>query len=493
MPKISIITPIYCDISAKVDWLDEAIGSVINQTIADWELILINDKSPLPLDRIKMKYATDTRLRWLENVVNEGPAKTRNRAVTLAESECILPLDSDDMLADNEVLEFMYDAWLMDKTKTIYGNVQVYKLSQNGFERSKTFQLAHYSFEGATNLEFGIMPVTTMHSKEAHLRAGGWKSILAHGREDLEYWIACGKAGFCGHKINYTTLLYRKHEESRDYKLKFKLNELTAMQRMIKDMHSDVYKGVFPMACCGKGKVANTSQSNLDPTVLSQQNQAVTKITELPGYDEKDLEWIAYQGGRKARFDILARGANNLPSNYTVFGTGHFFQIHKAHHKMFSDRQHLGFKIDQPDPRQQKEPEPVVRARQPEPQIIGVAKSELSTLVRLDKIGFETREIEIVNPSTSEIIVEPNPADSYSDMMVAQMPTDYLKSKSQADLSVSNLGLSKTITKMLDHNRWTIEKLAETTPEKLAELPGIALKRGQIIIDKAKGFMANYE
>jgi glycosyltransferase involved in cell wall biosynthesis len=266
MPKISIITPIYVDVTEKIDWLDEMIQSVVSQTVTDWELVLIDDKSPLSFEHIKLKNKNDKRLRWLENATNEGPAKTRNTAVELAESDCILPLDSDDMLADNEVLEYMYDAWIMDKTKTVYGNVQLHKPTINGFERSKTFQLAHYSFEGAMNLQFGIMPVTTMHSKEAHRNSiavindepvYGWKSALTHGREDLEYWIACGKAGFCGLKINHTTLLYRKHEQSRDHKLKFELKELSAMQHKIRDMHSDIYRGVYPMACCGgKGKAS---------------------------------------------------------------------------------------------------------------------------------------------------------------------------------------------------------------------------------------------
>ncbi|MHC4195393.1 MAG: glycosyltransferase [Planctomycetota bacterium] len=97
-----------------------------------------------------MQYAGDSRLRWIENATNYGPAMTRNTAVALAESQCLLPLDADDMLADNDVLEVMYDAWLMDQSKTIYGNVQLYKEVASGiYERSKVHQLASYTFEGA--------------------------------------------------------------------------------------------------------------------------------------------------------------------------------------------------------------------------------------------------------------------------------------------------------------------------------------------------------
>ena len=43
MPKVSIITPAYADISQKVDWLNEAIQSVVSQTMIDWEMIIIDD------------------------------------------------------------------------------------------------------------------------------------------------------------------------------------------------------------------------------------------------------------------------------------------------------------------------------------------------------------------------------------------------------------------------------------------------------------------
>jgi hypothetical protein len=446
MPKISIITPIYCDISQKVDWLDEMIQSVRSQSITDWEIILIDDGSPLSLDFVKTKYADDTRLRWFNNARNFGPAMTRNTAVALAESECILPLDSDDMLASPEVLEYMYDAWIMDNTKTIYGNLQIYKLGTNGFKRVKTRQLAHYSFEGTMHLEFGIMPVTTMHSKDAHYAAGGWKAELAYGREDLEYWIACGKAGYCGHKINQTTLLYRKHEQSRDYRLKFELNELESMQQRIKNMHADIYKGVFPVGCCGKGKEASTPV--VDPVVMSKQaNQAeVRHVTTLEGYPDNDLEWVAYQGPKKASAGrILVRGPKHLPSEYPILGTGHYFQIHKQHKGLFSQRATLGFQVNVGDPReQQTEPEPDLQpVVETAPRVTEVPKPEMSTIVQLDRIAAQTREVDV------QEVVRRN-------------------------------------FEILENAGHTIETLAKITPQKLSALPNIGVKRANSIIAKAQ-------
>jgi hypothetical protein len=264
------------------------------------------------------------------------------------------------------------------------------------------------------------------------------------------------------------------------------------MQRKIKDMHAPIYRGEFPMACCGKGGSGNAT-ANIDPMVVSQQNQAsagkakyVTTLAQR-GFDfpENELEWVSYQGPKQARMgDILASGPSHLPPSYEILGKGHFFQIHKRHHKMFSDRQRLGFRVNQPDPRQQEErlqPEPVAR---PEPQVTPVPKPNLSTLVRLDKPGVKTEVVQ--SKKAFEAIIEPNPPQEYSDTVVAQMPTDYLKARESQWYSLSDLKLSHRITKMLSHDKWTVESLADTTPEKLSLLPGIATKRANMIIAKAK-------
>lgn len=516
MPKVSVITPIYCDVSQKVDWLDEMIQSVQSQTLTDWEIILINDKSPLPLDPIRMKYANDNRLRWFENAENNGPAKTRNTAVGLAEAECILPLDADDMLANNEASEDMYDAWIMDTTKTVYGNVQLLSLISSGFQRGKVIQLAEYSFENAMNLG-GTMPVTVMHSKEAHYQAGGWKAELTDGREDVEYWIATGERGFCGLKINVSTLLYRKHEQSRDYKLKFEFQTLRAMQDKIKVMHSDVYNGRFPVACCGK----SSQQSIPDPVVMSQQSQSkkIKYITTLAerGYEfeEKNMEWVAYVGDKIASAGsiLVGKSSAGLPDKYPNMGQGHVFQVHKSQRWLFEQRQKLGYEMNQPDPREQKsEPEPIVTP-QIAPQITEMPIPEMSTIVRMDNIASQTRKAdvqviqepainiqEIVERNTEPIIkaidemFEPitqaigmqSPAIIIDENDPRTIEQDFIDKKLQSDYSLSDLSLSVGLIDKLENAGFNVSELIEMTPQELSELPGIGIKRANSIIAKVQ-------
>jgi len=471
MPKISIITPVYADISQKVDWLDEMIQSVISQSVIDWELIIIDDKSPLPI-ALQNSYVDEPRIRWFQNVENSGPSMTRNTAVALAESDCILPVDADDPLAHENVLEDMYDAWIMDKSKIIYGNLQQYVINANNqFERKKVIKLGDYTFERAMHLG-GLIPVTAMHSVECWQQIGGWKNELDNGLEDVEYWLNAGKHGFCGHKIETTTLVYRRHETSRAYVLKHGNQEKNIpvlyreMQNKIKDMHNDVYQGRFPVACCGKGSTTSAVQAQ----VATIQSASVGRITELKGYEEKDLLWVEYNGEKKGSFSIMVIGASNLPDNYGILGKGHKFQVHKSHKLFFEQRQRLGFRINVQDPRSTQPEEVTTSQPIAEPSVVEIRKPELSTIIRPDAVAARSGQFDI------------QPAPIIMDATIGEnikIETGYKK-------SLNDLNLSPSIQRTLTNAGYSIESLANESLANLIKLAGIGEIRASQIIRKAK-------
>lgn len=505
MPKVSIITAVHCDIPEKIDWLLEMIDSVRSQTMTDWEIILIDDKGPIEPREAKYRYSDDARIRWFDNAQNEGPAKTRNTAVALSSSDCLLALDSDDPLASPEVLDTMYEKWRRDKTKIIYGNLQMYVPDAGGvFKRApKIFDFGEYSFELAMNLK-GFIPVTAMHSKDCHVDSGGWKAGLTDGLEDVEKWIMAGKRGYCGQRVNIVVFLYRKQEKSRSYQMVHINKTFEAMQQAIKGMHSDIYSGRFPMSCCGKAPIISV----VDPVIMSQQAQAEF-ILPLSGFEENDLEWVAYNGDREARFDVLARGPEHLPSGYTIMGKGQVFQIHKRHHGDFSNKQRMGFVMNQPDPRNREpEPEPIEVAEMAS-EITEVSAPELSTILRLDSVAAQTVTADVQplpegfappplpQNLTPEAVPEQNVVEVVEDKFV-QAERDYLDRMEAADAlradnetkyTLSDLVLSPRITDMLAQDSvrlWTVEKLARTTPQILSAYQGIGAKTANSIIAKAQ-------
>ena len=92
-PLVSVIMPAY---NAE-RFIEEAINSVVNQTVEDWELIVIDDGSADSTFEIVNTYAQkDPRIRAFINEKNMGVAKTRNRGLDLARGKYVALLDSDD-------------------------------------------------------------------------------------------------------------------------------------------------------------------------------------------------------------------------------------------------------------------------------------------------------------------------------------------------------------------------------------------------------------
>lgn len=93
-PLVSVIMPAY---NAET-YVEEAIGSVLKQTLRDWELFVIDDcSSDGTYTKAEEIARGDSRISVLRNEVNSGVAKTRNRGIELARGAYIAFLDSDDV------------------------------------------------------------------------------------------------------------------------------------------------------------------------------------------------------------------------------------------------------------------------------------------------------------------------------------------------------------------------------------------------------------
>lgn len=95
MPEFSVCIPAY-----KGRFLDECIRSILGQTVADFELIILNDCSPEPVKAIVGGF-DDPRIRYYENTRNVGGVKLTdnwNRCLELAQGEYIVMMGDDDRM-----------------------------------------------------------------------------------------------------------------------------------------------------------------------------------------------------------------------------------------------------------------------------------------------------------------------------------------------------------------------------------------------------------
>lgn len=95
---ISIIVPVY---NAQA-YIEDTIETVLEQTYGDWELLLVDDCSSDNSPAIMRKYE-DGRIRILEQSINQGAARARNRGIEEARGRYIAFLDADDKWEKNKL------------------------------------------------------------------------------------------------------------------------------------------------------------------------------------------------------------------------------------------------------------------------------------------------------------------------------------------------------------------------------------------------------
>ncbi len=77
--------------------LDEAIRSVLAQTVDDWELVVVDDAGPEPAADLVAAYG-DQRIRYVRHPENVGMTRNWNACVDLARADLVTLLHQDDRL-----------------------------------------------------------------------------------------------------------------------------------------------------------------------------------------------------------------------------------------------------------------------------------------------------------------------------------------------------------------------------------------------------------
>ena len=101
--KYSILVPVY-----KSQYLSECIDSILGQTYEDFELIIVNDASPYPIDDIVRTYS-DIRIHYFTNTVGYGAVNVVdnwNKCLSYAQGEYVICMGDDDRLLPNCLEEY---------------------------------------------------------------------------------------------------------------------------------------------------------------------------------------------------------------------------------------------------------------------------------------------------------------------------------------------------------------------------------------------------
>ena len=95
-PKISIVVPLY---NTPLNFLEELLDSVVNQTYRNWELCCVDAGQDTAVGQhVQARAKADPRIRYQKLTENEGIAGNTNHGIELATGDYIALLDHDDIL-----------------------------------------------------------------------------------------------------------------------------------------------------------------------------------------------------------------------------------------------------------------------------------------------------------------------------------------------------------------------------------------------------------
>ena len=208
-PAVSVILPAYnCE-----KYIGKAIQSVLQQTLTDFELIIINDGSTDKTETTILQF-NDPRITYLQNAENKGLIYTLNRAIELAKGNYIARMDSDDICLQ-ERLSKQKD-YLDKHPETTMVATTISFIDANGNDKGiwplDRKMITPALIRNEMPFENCIAHPTIM------IRADILKKLKYNPRqvniEDYDLWLRILNRGYVIGKINEPLLWYRVHDDS---------------------------------------------------------------------------------------------------------------------------------------------------------------------------------------------------------------------------------------------------------------------------------------
>lgn len=203
--KVSIIVPVY----NVENYIERCLNSIINQTLDEIEIIIINDCSTDNSINIIQQYLNsiehNKEIILINKKYNEGVSKARNDAINISRGEYILFVDSDDWIEFNMV-EKMYNLAKYKNSDLVICNAYI------DYENGKTKPL-ELNFENNKKYENNTL-IGDLLSQNKNLQGHPWNKLY---KTDI---IKC-----CNLKYNEKMSLY----EDFVFNIDFLLSSNTAL------------------------------------------------------------------------------------------------------------------------------------------------------------------------------------------------------------------------------------------------------------------------
>jgi len=203
VPKVSVIIPCY----NLGQYLNEAVDSVLAQSIQDFEIIIVNDGSTDDFTNELLANYNKPKTRVLSQT-NRGLPGARNSGIKVSSGEYVLCLDADDKLH----YEFL------EKTVSIldadYEHVCAFVMPWVQLFGDLDFIWETSEFDPYLLAMRHGMHVTAPFRKECWDAVGGFREHMTSGYEDWDFWLSIVALGYKWVTVKEPIFYYRKRKNS---------------------------------------------------------------------------------------------------------------------------------------------------------------------------------------------------------------------------------------------------------------------------------------
>ena len=207
-PKVSVVITAY----NLGDLLPQCLDSITNQSLQDFECIVVDDASPDDglIKRVTEVYSKDDkRFKYIRNETNQYLAESRNVGIRACTGRYILPLDADDMM-NKSALELMSTALDTDRTIDIaYGAMMnIYDDGRRDVGRWPVPFKMERLMSGQNQC-----PYASMFRRKVWEYVGGYRKHIRTA-EDADFWVRTTSYGFKPSKVTNDVCLIKRERDT---------------------------------------------------------------------------------------------------------------------------------------------------------------------------------------------------------------------------------------------------------------------------------------
>ena len=209
VPAVSVILPVYnCE-----KFIGKAIQSVLQQTLSEFELIIINDGSNDNTEPIIHTF-NDSRIVYLKNSGNMGLIYSLNKGIKEARGKYIARMDADDICLPERLAK---QKIFLDQNKDIPVIASTIDFINDKEEKTGVWELDRRTITPA-QIKKVILKQNCIAHPTAMMRSEMIKELkykeYQKNIEDYDLWLRLLSRGYKIAKLDEPLLLYRIHDTS---------------------------------------------------------------------------------------------------------------------------------------------------------------------------------------------------------------------------------------------------------------------------------------